>query len=146
MARSHERNEPMERVGLNDFRSRATARKDRTITIECYRLLVDVANAGGHQFPGWPRTIHLVDNYGRKPTGELPTINVRGMDEPVVQVIDEKTKEVVYTLRLQTRNFRPMVFSEGPFTIHVGELGTEHVRTFKGVTTDKKGGMLEVDF
>jgi hypothetical protein len=73
-------------------------------------------------------------------------ISVRGMDEPVVQVIDEKTNEVVYTLRSPTPKFRPMVFSDGPFTIRVGELGTERVRTFKGVAADKKGGTLEVDF
>lgn len=122
--------------------------KDRTIAIECYKLLVDAAKPGSKQFPGWPQTIHMMDNYGRKPTGELPMISVRGMDEPVVQVIDEKSKQVVYTLRLQIRNFRPMVFSKGPFTIHVGELGTELVRTFKGVIPGKKkkGGTLEVDF
>jgi hypothetical protein len=125
--------------------------KDRTIAIECFKLLVDVtkpaANLKGEaQFPGWPRTIHMSENYGRKPTGKLPMISVRGMDEPVVQVIDEKTNEVVYTLRSPTPKFRPMVFSDGPFTIRVGELGTERVRTFKGVAADKKGGTLEVDF
>ncbi len=128
--------------------------KDRTITVECYRLLVDVAQPGPKkgrgegQFAGWPQTFHMLDNYGRKPSGELPMISVRGMDEPVVQVIDEKTKQVAYTLRLQSRNFRPMVFSKGPFTIRVGEPGTERVRTFKGVTPGKKkkGGTLEAEF
>lgn len=122
--------------------------QSRTVTMECYRLLVDVRKPGNHQFPGWPQTIHMLDNYGRKPTGDLPMLTVRGMNEPVVQVVDEKSKEVVYTLRLQTPNFRPMVFSPGPFTVHVGELGTEQVRTFKGVIPmkKKKGGELVADF
>jgi hypothetical protein len=121
--------------------------KDRTITMECFKLLVDVSKPGEHQFPGWPKTIHMLDNYDRKSTGDLPAISVRGMKEPVVQVVDEKTKQVVYTLRLQGSDFRPMVFSKGPFTVHVGELGTERVRTFTGVlpAAKKKKASLEVD-
>lgn len=122
--------------------------KDRTITLECFKLLVDVSKPDNHQFPGWPKTMHMLDNYERKSTGDLPMISVRGMKEPVVQIEDEKTKQVVYTLRLQSSDFRPMVFSKGPFTVRVGELGTERVRTFTGVTPagKKKKAMLVADF
>lgn len=109
-------------------------RKDQTIAMECYKLLVDVAKPQAvNQFPGWPRTIRMTDNYGRKPTGFLPNVRVQGMTDPVIQVVDEATKEVVYTLRVKGDQFRPMVFSSGPFTIRVGEPGTDQVNEFRAV-------------
>lgn len=104
-----------------------------TITMECWRLLVDVAHPKkGDQFPGWPRTIKMTDNYGRKPSGHLPTLEIAGMGNPVVQVVNEKTKEIEYTLRIAGTRFRPMVFGPGPYSVHVGELGTPRVRTLAG--------------
>jgi hypothetical protein len=61
------------------------------------------------------------------------------MTDPVVQVVDEKNRENVYTLRIQGTTFRPMVFSPGPFTIRVGEPGTTRMRELRGIvsTTDQ---------
>jgi hypothetical protein len=40
-----------------------------------------------------------------------------------------------------------MVFSPGPFTIHVGELGTDRLRTLRGVRAGgKKKAAVEIDF
>jgi len=106
----------------------------RTFTLESWRLMVDAAEPKkGDQFPGWPRTIKMLDNYGRKPSGHLPTLDVTGMTDPVVQVADEKRKEIAYTLRIQGTTFRPMVFSPGPFTIRVGEPGTTRMRELRGI-------------
>lgn len=121
--------------GLVRFR-----RKDQTMTLECWRLLADVADPKkGHQFPGWPRTIKMTDNYGRKPTGHLPTLAVKGMTDPVVQVIDEAKDEVVYTLRVKGEQFRPMVFAPGRYTVRVGEPGTDRVSTLPGLRPDTNG-------
>jgi hypothetical protein len=106
---------------------------DRTITMECWKLIFDAANPqADDQFPGWPKTIAMRDNYAREATGYLPTIEVHGLTDPVVQVIDESTGEVVYTLRVKGTSFQPPVFSEGPFSIRVGEPGDEE-RTFQNV-------------
>jgi alkaline phosphatase D len=110
-------------------------RKDQTITMECYRLLADVTKPRkDDQFPGWPRTIKMTDNYGRKPAGHLPTLEVKGMTDPVVQVIDEAKDEVVYTLRIKGDGFRPPVFSSARYTVRVGELGTERTAVVRGVS------------
>jgi alkaline phosphatase D len=106
---------------------------DRTITMECWKLIFDAADPQPEdQFTGWPKTIGMLDNYARKPTGYLPTINVQGMTDPVVQVVDEGSNEIVYTLRISGSSFRPPVFSEGPFTVRVGELGAQE-KSFSGV-------------
>jgi hypothetical protein len=43
------------------------------------------------------------------------------MDDPVVQVVDERSGEIVYTLRIKGREFRPKVFHQGAYTLRVGE-------------------------
>ena len=42
--------------------------------------------------PGWPVTHHMLDNYGAKPTAFLPTLNVSGVKNPVVQIVDRSER------------------------------------------------------
>jgi len=107
-------------------------KSSRNITMECWPRKVDVTDKKTKQYPGWPLTINQLDNYGRKAVAFLPEIKVKGMMDPVVQIMNEKTKEVVYTLRIKGSSFKAKVFNKGPFTVRVGELG-EKEKTFKGV-------------
>jgi hypothetical protein len=108
-------------------------KKTRRITLECWPRNVDITHPDSKQYAGWPRTISQLDNYARKPVGYLPTIKVQGMTNPVVQVIDEDTGDIVYTLRIRGTEFRPMVFKNTRHTVRVGELGTDRVQTLKNV-------------
>jgi hypothetical protein len=108
-------------------------KKEREITIECWPRNVDITNPNTKQYPGWPRTIKQEDNYGRKAAAYLPTIAVRGMRNPVVQVIDESNDEIIYTLRINGTSFRPKVFKEGTYTVKVGEPGTDKMKTLEGI-------------
>ena len=94
-------------------------KRQRTMTIECWPRNIDITSPDARQYPGWPRTIHQLDNYGRRAVAYLPTLKISGADRPVVQVIDESTGEIVYTLRIQENEFRPHVFREGKHTIRV---------------------------
>lgn len=105
---------------------------DRTITLECWPRNVDVADPQARQYPGWPKTIHQLDNYGRKAAAYLPTLKIDGMDNAVVQVIDEAQGETVYTLRIQGREFRPKVFHDGTYTVRVGDQD-KRTKEIKGV-------------
>ena len=51
----------------------------------------------------------------------------------MVQVVDETTGEVVYTLRIRGREFSPKVFRAGTYTLRVGE-GAQR-KEFKGVVS-----------
>ncbi|MBD3274871.1 MAG: hypothetical protein GF372_06140, partial [Candidatus Marinimicrobia bacterium] len=93
----------------------------RDITIECWPRGVDVTGPDAEQYEGWPITINQTDNYGRAPIALLPTIQVEGMMDPVVQVIYERTGEVIYTVRIQGDTYQPGVFKDGPYTIKVGD-------------------------
>jgi hypothetical protein len=108
-------------------------KKSRKITVECWPRNVNIADKDTKQYFGWPRTIDQLDNYGREAVAYLPTIKVRGMANPVVQVIAEKNGEIVYTLRINGTSFRPKVFAAGPYTVKVGELGTRKMKEIKGI-------------
>ena len=96
--------------------------KTRKITMECWPRNVDITDPATKQYPGWPRTIDQQDNYARQPVGYLPKIEVSGMKNPVVQVVDEANGEIIYTLRILGTSFRPKVFRPGKYTIVVGEV------------------------
>ncbi len=105
--------------------------KARTITMECWPRGVDVTSPNAPQYPGWPITITQQDNYGRKAKAYLPTLQIKGQSDPVIQVIREPDGEIVYTLRVKGNTFRPMVFEEGKYTIKVGEGKSQ--QTFSGI-------------
>jgi len=108
-------------------------KKARKITMECWPLFADPRDPKtGGQYEGWPKTIGQLDNYGRKAVAWLPTLDVKGMANPVVQIIDEATGEIVYTLRIQGTSFRPKVFKQGSYTVKVGEQPGP-MKTLKGI-------------
>lgn len=108
-------------------------KKTREITIECWPRNVDIMSPNAEQYPGWPRTIKQEANYGREAVAYLPTIQVRGMRYPVVQVIDESNDEIIYTLRINGTSYRPEVFKKGKYTVKIGEPGTDKMKTLKGI-------------
>ena len=64
--------------------------------LACYHLDFDVKNPKENdQFTGWPRTIKMQDNYGRKAKAWLPTLNFNDAKNPVVQIIDESDNSIV---------------------------------------------------
>ena len=113
-------------------------KKTRKITMECWPRNVKIGEPGAKQYADWPITIDQTDNYAREAKAWLPTIEVSGMENPVVQVVDEAVGEVIYTLRILGTNFSPKVFKPGKYTLKVGELGTEKSKTFSGIESLEK--------
>lgn len=94
---------------------------ERTIQMECWPRWADPEARPHAQYQGWPITVRQADQYGRKAAAWLPTVEVDGLENPVVEITDERTGTVVYTLRIKGQRFKPKVFKEGPYTIRVGE-------------------------
>jgi hypothetical protein len=107
-------------------------RSTRTISLAAWPRWSDPA-AGDKPYPGWPVVFSQTDNYGRVPAGYLPHLNIRGMSDPVVQVVSEDSGETIYTLRISGNEFTPGVFSDGGYTVHVGEPGTSRMITLTGI-------------
>lgn len=95
-------------------------KKTRQIRFECWPRYADLAQGDAAQFTGWPISIRVEDNDGRKPTGYLPPLKFVNVTQPVVQVVREGDGEVLYTRRVTENPYRPAVFGEGTFTVKVG--------------------------
>jgi hypothetical protein len=86
----------------------------RTVTFECWPRF------GDKQFPGWPITVKMDDNDGRKPAAWLPELTIEGAPSAVVQVIAEATGEILYTVRTFGAKWQPPVFAPGKYTVRAG--------------------------
>lgn len=105
----------------------------RSIEMECWPRFADPDNPNDKPYFGWPKTISQEDNYGRKALGHLATVNVSGITDPVVQVVEEGSNSVVYTLRINGSKFRPKVFAASSYTINVSDGTKEKVKTLSGM-------------
>lgn len=119
-------------------------KKHRRVIVECWPYLADVTKKGT-QMPGWPVTIDVAEAYGRRAAAHLPTLNVSGAADPVVQIVDEANGEIVYTLRIAGQSWRPHVFAPGTYTIRVSDPDTLRERVVNGVVAGPgAAGTLEV--
>lgn len=76
------------------------------------------------------------------------------MENPVVQVINESTGEIVYTVRIQGNRFRPKVFKDGTYTVKIGEQ-PDNMKSYTGLVAQEEEedqgdegelGVLQVEF
>jgi hypothetical protein len=95
-------------------------KKKRAVTFECWPRFADPAGGAKGQYPGWPITVAVADNDGRRPVAWLPELVVTGVTDPVVQVVEEKTGEVVSCTRIAGGRLQPAVFAAGTYTVRVG--------------------------
>jgi arylsulfatase A-like enzyme len=138
MAYANPENRQDERKRSDGYGIARFNRKDRTVTFEAWPRFASVAEGDQAQFPGWPITVSMDDNDGRKVTGYLPELVFAESERPVIQVIDESTQDVLYTIRAASHRFSPGVYSEGPFTIKCGRDRPEQV-VLESVKPGKKG-------
>ncbi len=94
--------------------------KSREITMECWPRNVDATDPAAKQYPGWPRTISQFDNYNPPSWGELGVLTF-AIEDPVVQLIDAGSNEVLYTVRAQGKKFTPSAPEGKAFVIKAGK-------------------------
>lgn len=107
-------------------------KKSRTIKFECWPRFSDAKDGEKGQFPGWPITVSMENNDGRKVVGYLPELVFEGTANPVVQVISEADGEIIYTVRAKDGKFQPKVYKEGKYRIKVGADKPDR-QTFEGL-------------
>jgi hypothetical protein len=90
------------------------------VTFECWPRFSNVEDGDKGQFPGWPITINMADNDGREPAAWLPELRFEGVENPVVQIVEDKTGDVLYTIRVRGSVFQPAVFAPGAYTVKAG--------------------------
>ncbi len=91
------------------------------VVFECWPRFSDVSKGDSQQFSGWPRRYKMADNDGREAVAYLPELRFRGISNPVVQVIEESSGEILYTIRVKGTRYRPKVYKKGTYTVRVGD-------------------------
>lgn len=114
-------------------------KKYRTIKMECWPRYADPQN-DKQQYTGWPKTVNQFDNYGREAYSYLPNILVEGLENPVIKIIDEKTGELVYCVRILGNEFKPKVFKQSSYEITLIDTEKDLSKIIDGVLpgNDKK--------
>ncbi|MFC2127852.1 alkaline phosphatase D family protein [Bacteroidota bacterium] len=107
----------------------------RDITLECWPRMAKPELGNSEQYEGWPIIINQEDNYGREAIAYLPEIEIYGINKPVVQIINEKNNEIVYSIRLNRNNFKPKIFdASASYTVKVGEPDSKVWQSIKSIT------------
>lgn len=94
--------------------------KTREIKMECWPRHVDVTGPDTGQYPGWPRTISQFDNYRPPSWGELGELTF-DVEDPVVQLLDAGSGEVLYTVRAKGKTFVPGAPEGRAFLVKAGK-------------------------
>ena len=109
----------------------------RTITIECWPFASDFGKPGAAQFETWPVVTSQLDQYARKTTAQLPKLQITGAKNALVEVMDEKGV-LVHAIRVQAREWQPLVFAEGKYSVRVSDPERGKSETLKDLVATKK--------
>ncbi|MCM5662737.1 alkaline phosphatase D family protein [Galbibacter mesophilus] len=111
--------------------------KDRTIKMEAIRFLANLELDKPEQntYPGWPLTIHQLDNDGRKAVGYLPILNFKKVNS-LLKIYHQETGELIQAIRVSGNEFKPKVFELGMYTLVIGEVSEEKKITDVNITND----------
>jgi len=104
--------------GYNLIRFNKSSRK---ITVENWPRGVDVRTDEAEQYTGWPVTFHQKDNYDRTPIAHLPEITVEGLTDPLLEIHNQQTGELVYAYRINGQRVQPPVFKDGLYRVRIGK-------------------------
>ena len=94
-------------------------RATRNITFANWPRWVNPAEPGAKPYDGWPITVSQLDNGFPGEGLTLGTIESPDVSDPVIQVIDQSSGEIVYSLRIQGKSFEPKVRRAGVYTVKV---------------------------
>ena len=95
-------------------------KRQHQIVFECWPRFADALSGDRAQYPGWPITVAMRDNDGRRAKAYLPVLIFPDGVRPVVQVRSDATGEIITTVRASESKYQPVVFAEGTYTISVG--------------------------
>ncbi|MBK9169600.1 MAG: twin-arginine translocation pathway signal protein [Bryobacterales bacterium] len=112
-------------------------RATRKITLTNWPRWVDPSQTGALPFPGWPKTIHPFDNGLSGAKWTLGRLEAPGMRNPVVEVVNEATGKIEYTVRADGSAFEAGVWSGGRYTVRFREGKKD--KAYRGLEARAKG-------
>lgn len=107
-------------------------RSERTIEFANWPRWVDASEPDAEPYPGWPIRIDQMAS-GLPSEYSLEPIPATGAEDPIVQVIDEASDEIVYTVRIKGSEFTPTTRRQGSYTVRVTDSATGETQEYKGM-------------
>lgn len=101
----------------------------QTLKVEAWPRWVNPQAAGAKQFAGWPLTFGQTENGYPSNGPQLPVINGLSKAGAVVQVENQLTKEIEYTLRFTGETISPRAYTNGLYTVRVYNEEMELLKT-----------------
>ncbi|MEO0452923.1 MAG: hypothetical protein AAFY98_02140 [Verrucomicrobiota bacterium] len=95
-------------------------RKTGQLVFECWPRFADLSEGDSAQFPGWPITVNIAQNDGRKVTAYLEEVKLP-VENAVVELVDESNDELIYCYRAKGKTFRAPVYRDGKYTLRAGK-------------------------
>lgn len=103
----------------------------QTLKVEAWPRWIDPLGENAEQFSGWPIVLNQTDNGYPTNGPKLPTIYDLPSNGAVVQVINEVTNSIEYTLRFTTDTITPNAFTEGVYTIRLFDANMTLIKELK---------------
>ena len=130
--------------GIQGLRYRATGysilrcnRETREVQVAVWPRWIDPSRPDAKPYRGWPVTLRQLDNGLYDAQWALGKIETPGHRDPVIQVRNESSDEVVYTLRINGESFTPLVREPGTYTVVAFDPGGEYRQAWKGLQSRK---------
>jgi len=91
----------------------------QTLKVDTWPRWVDPTAKNAEQFEGWPMTFKQTDNGYPNDGAILPMISGLTEAGAVLQIENQQTKEIEYTLRFTGKTIIPRAFTTGLYTVRV---------------------------
>ena len=119
-------------------------KQTRDITMECWPRLADPKT--DNQYKGWPITINQLDNFAQNRQWYLAEVRITGLENPLIQLVNELNHEIVSTIRIKGNTYMPKVLKDGRYSIIVSGKGMVKVLNHISAEMHKSKEVIHVDF
>jgi alkaline phosphatase D len=130
--------------GIQGLRDRSTGysilhcnKVTREVRVAVWPRWVNPAESSAKPYAGWPITIRQLDNGLQGAEWTLKKIRTPGQRDPVLRVLKEPDRKIVYTLRIQGDSFTPLVRDPGTYTVVVFDPDGGYRQEWKGLQAHK---------
>ena len=102
--------------------------ESRDIKVESYKFLADLENAPArvNQHAGWPKILNQYENAGLN-NYNLPEIKSKKVNNPVVNIIEKKSGNLISSIRIKGDTFTPTVQNKGMFIVEMVDANTGEI-------------------
>jgi len=103
----------------------------KSISFENFNCNIDTLQG---ESKNWRETVLNKNNFQENSPSFLPQLEIKGLTTmPIISVYDGLTKELIYSKRIKSMNYKPQVYYWGKYDIEIKDTFTGKVKRFDGI-------------